>query len=102
MKVFSRKQVPEPREPAPGCEHLAPITELREPDTRECAACVAQEAGWVHLRLCQTCGNVACCDSSPNRHATAHHQATGHPVIRGIEPGERWIYCYLDREETRR
>jgi uncharacterized UBP type Zn finger protein len=51
---------------------------------------------WVHLRLCLTCGHVGCCDESPNRHATAHFHAEGHPVIRSYEPGEDWAYCYLD------
>ena len=49
---------------------------------------------WVHLRTCQTCGATLCCDSSPNRHATRHAQASGHPVIASAEPGERWLYCY--------
>ena len=65
-------------------------------DTHECAECVATGSRWVHLRLCLTCGHVGCCDSSPNRHATGHHRATRHPVIRSIEPGDRWGYCYED------
>ena len=48
----------------------------------------------MHLRICLTCGHVGCCDSSAPRHATAHHQATGHPVIRSYEPGEDWRWCY--------
>jgi uncharacterized UBP type Zn finger protein len=51
---------------------------------------------WVHLRLCLECGHVGCCDSSPNRHATAHFHSTAHPVIRSFEPGEDWIFCYVD------
>lgn len=51
---------------------------------------------WVHLRLCLECGHVGCCDSSPNRHATKHHHATDHPLIQSFEPGEDWIYCYVD------
>jgi hypothetical protein len=50
----------------------------------------------VHLRTCQTCGVTLCCDSSPNRHASAHARAAQHPVIASAEPGERWLYCYLD------
>jgi uncharacterized UBP type Zn finger protein len=53
---------------------------------------------WVHLRQCLTCGNVACCDSSPRRHASGHHRETGHPVMRSIEPGEAWRWCYVDEE----
>jgi uncharacterized UBP type Zn finger protein len=51
---------------------------------------------WVHLRLCSTCGRVGCCDDSKNRHATKHHDATGHPIIRSFEPGEDWYWCYPD------
>jgi uncharacterized UBP type Zn finger protein len=46
--------------------------------------------------MCQTCGHVGCCDSSPARHATAHFHAAGHPVIRSFEPREGWFYCYAD------
>jgi uncharacterized UBP type Zn finger protein len=51
---------------------------------------------WLHLRICLTCGQVGCCDDSPNRHASAHAHATGHPIIRSLEPGEEWCWCYLD------
>lgn len=53
-------------------------------------------SGWVHLRLCLTCGHVGCCDSSPNKHAAAHVAAAGHPAVRSLEPGETWAYCYTD------
>jgi hypothetical protein len=43
-----------------------------------------------------TCGHVACCDDSPNRHASAHAHATSHPIIRSLEPGEDWNWCYID------
>lgn len=62
----------------------------------DCADCVAGGfTDWVHLRQCLTCGHVGCCDSSPHRHATAHHHGTGHPVIRSVEPGESWRWCYV-------
>jgi uncharacterized UBP type Zn finger protein len=51
---------------------------------------------WVHLRLCEICGHVGCCDSSKNRHATKHFKKTEHPVMRSIEPGEDWGWCYID------
>ena len=51
---------------------------------------------WVHLRMCQTCGHVGCCDSSPRRHATAHVHDTGHPLVRSFEPDEEWFWCYVD------
>jgi hypothetical protein len=46
--------------------------------------------------MCQQCGHIGCCDNSPNRHATAHHHETGHPLIRSAEPGEDWSWCYVD------
>jgi hypothetical protein len=51
---------------------------------------------WLHLRICLTCGHVACWDNSPNRHAAAHAHATSHPIIRSREPGEDWSWCYVD------
>jgi uncharacterized UBP type Zn finger protein len=50
----------------------------------------------LHLRICLECGHVGCCDDSPNRHATAHYQADNHPLIRSLEPGEDWTWCYID------
>jgi monovalent cation:H+ antiporter-2, CPA2 family len=61
-----------------------------------CAQCLATGDNWVHLRLCMTCGAVGCCDDSKNEHATAHFRETGHPIIRSLEPGEDWRYCYED------
>jgi len=51
---------------------------------------------WLHLRLCLECGHVGCCDSSKNKHATRHHRATRHPVVRSFQPGEHWRWCYVD------
>jgi hypothetical protein len=78
------------------CPHISAITTVRHPVTQECAECVKIGAEWVHLRVCQQCGVTLCCDSSPNRHATKHANATRHPVIASGEPGERWLYCYPD------
>ena len=80
-----------------GCAHLDQITVL-EPDgpVAGCEECLAGGGEWVHLRLCQVCGKVGCCDSSPNRHASAHAHAEGHPIVRSIEPGEDWSWCYVD------
>lgn len=62
-----------------------------------CAECLdAGHREWVHLRVCQTCGHVGCCDNSPGRHSRAHATETGHPLIRSYEPGEHWWYCYHD------
>ncbi|WP_040867075.1 Na+/H+ antiporter [Nocardia exalbida] len=79
------------------CAHLrdAPLVRAHAgPD--ECPECVAEGLAWVHLRMCLSCGHVACCDSSPGNHATKHHGASGHPVMRSVEPGEAWRWCYVD------
>jgi hypothetical protein len=47
--------------------------------------------------MCQSCGRIGCCESSPNKHAQAHAHSTGHPIIRSAEPGEDWHYCYVDK-----
>ena len=78
------------------CEHLRALTAVKAPQRHQCDECVKIGGRWIHLRTCQTCGLTHCCDSSPGRHATKHHRATGHPVIASAEPGERWLYCYPD------
>ena len=80
----------------PECADIAAITAVKLPHERVCEACVKTGAHWLHLRTCQTCGVTLCCDSSPNRHASAHAHAAKHPVIASAEPGERWLYCYSD------
>ena len=79
------------------CTHLdsIEITELPE-STDGCVDCLREGGQWLHLRICLTCGNVGCCDDSPNRHATAHSTDSGHPIIRSLEPGEDWSWCYVD------
>ncbi|WP_280384647.1 Na+/H+ antiporter [Nocardia wallacei] len=86
------------RAPAAGdCAHLRAAPHTCIPDTPDvCSDCVAAGLTWVHLRMCLTCGHVACCDSSPGNHATNHFRDTGHPVMRSVEPGEKWRWCYVD------
>jgi uncharacterized UBP type Zn finger protein len=79
------------------CSHLDQIQRVR-PNSRGCEECLRTGDGWVHLRICMTCGHVGCCDSSRNKHATAHFRSTEHPVIRSLEPGETWGWCYVDEE----
>jgi hypothetical protein len=78
------------------CDHLEAITTVKHAKRHECEECIKTGDGWVNLRTCQTCGATLCCDSSPNRHATRHAQASGHPVVASAEPGEHWLYCYPD------
>ena len=77
------------------CEHFEPDTQVDAP-LDACPACVEVGASWVHLRQCLTCGRTSCCNQSPNRHATAHFNETGHPMIRTAEPDEDWRWCYPD------
>jgi uncharacterized UBP type Zn finger protein len=86
------------------CTHLQDARRRTgaKPSGPGCQECLETGDGWVHLRLCLTCGHVGCCDSSPNRHATHHFHRTGHPVIRSFEPGEAWSYCYLDDQLVER
>jgi uncharacterized UBP type Zn finger protein len=79
------------------CAHLDAVTIVGAPaEIAGCEECLATGGRWVHLRMCQSCGHIGCCDNSPGRHATGHHHATGHPIIRSVEPGEDWSWCYLD------
>ena len=77
------------------CTHLDP-TAAPAPSSTGCEDCLRTGDRWVHLRLCMSCGHVGCCDSSPNRHATAHYHTTDHPIVRSYEPGEDWWWCYAD------
>jgi hypothetical protein len=83
------------------CAHLAEAGDPQPGNTYEpgCSDCVATgRRDWVHLRVCLTCGHVACCDSSPARHSSAHFRAIGHPTMRSYEPGERWRWCFVDEQ----
>jgi uncharacterized UBP type Zn finger protein len=81
---------------AENCSHLDQI-KVKSTHTHVCEECVKMGERWVHLRLCLTCGNVGCCDSSKNKHATKHFHATTHPLIRSAERGESWVWCYVDQ-----
>lgn len=86
----------------PTCEHYEGVEILPTPESVPgCVDCLATGGTWVHLRMCIGCGHIACCDSSPNRHARKHHQAHEHHLIRSVEPGEDWGYCYIHETFTR-
>ena len=78
------------------CTHLGTVDADVAPRAGGCEECLASGGTWVHLRVCMRCGHVGCCDNSPGRHATAHFQSTGDPLIQSYEPGEDWWFCYLD------
>ncbi|AZI59118.1 Na+/H+ antiporter [Nakamurella antarctica] len=79
-----------------GCEHLGKASSDTPPLSTECLDCAREDTRPVHLRICLSCGNVGCCDSSVGRHADRHFKESGHPVMRSFEPGEAWRWCYLD------
>ena len=88
-----------PAATAGSCKHLKHEWADLQPSSEDsCAACLAEGTTWVHLRMCLKCGNVACCDSSPRRHASQHFHETRHPVMRSFEPGETWRWCFVDKQ----
>jgi uncharacterized UBP type Zn finger protein len=78
------------------CSHLDSIRPVT-PSAQGCEECLKTGDSWVHLRICETCGHVGCCDNSKNKHATKHFHETDHPIIKSFEPGETWGYCYIDK-----
>ena len=81
------------------CQHLDQVAPDVERGSEGCETCLAQGMRWVHLRMCMTCGNVGCCMASEGRHSLAHFDDTGHAIIRSLEPGEDWLYCFADWKE---
>ena len=78
------------------CAHADQIKVDVPEQVEGCEECLATGGTWVSLRACRTCGHVGCCDSSPGTHATKHYHAQHHPIVRSIEPGEHWKWCYVD------
>jgi uncharacterized UBP type Zn finger protein len=79
------------------CTHLDTVEILEAPDEiAGCEECLELGMRWVHLRMCQQCGHIGCCDNSEGKHATGHFKSMGHPIIRSVEPGETWSWCYVD------
>jgi len=78
------------------CTHLDQVNDVTPATPDGCEECLQMGDTWVHLRFCLICGHVGCCDSSKNKHATKHFHATGHPLVQSFQPGESWIWCYVD------
>lgn len=79
------------------CAHLDQIEIVEAPpEIAGCEKCLEMGSQWVHLRMCHSCGVIGCCDSSPNRHASAHAREEAHPLFRSVEPGEEWTWCAID------
>ena len=79
------------------CTHQDQIHDVVPSTTAGCEDCLRLGTRWVHLRMCLSCGHVGCCDSSPERHATAHFNTSTHPIMRSQEPGEDWRWCFVDQ-----
>ena len=80
------------------CSHLDHVLVRELPaEVAGCEDCLREGGKWLHLRICLECGHVGCCDDSPARHASAHAHSAGHPIIRSLEPGETWCWCYIDQ-----
>jgi uncharacterized UBP type Zn finger protein len=80
------------------CKHIGRVEPVPA-SGEKCVDCLKAGSRWVQLRICLTCGYVGCCDSSPGKHATAHFNATRHPLMASFEPGARWVWCYIDEEQ---
>lgn len=78
------------------CTHLDQVHDVRPRTPQGCEECLKTDGWWVHLRLCLSCGHVGCCDDSPGTHATKHFHHSRHPIIKSLEPGEDWAWCYVD------
>jgi hypothetical protein len=83
------------------CEHLSLANPAVQPSSRTCQECVASGQKPVELRMCLICGNVACCDSTPGRHATKHFHETAHPVMKPYK-SDGWTWCYVHQSYTYR
>jgi hypothetical protein len=96
LRLFrQRRREGVPTQSPQQCEHLQamPVRDVGSPSG--CEDHRPEDGTVVHLRTCLACGHVGCCDSSAPRHATAHANSTGHPVIQSAEPGESWRWCYV-------
>jgi uncharacterized UBP type Zn finger protein len=83
---------------APECTHLGTVQITELPAASDgCEDCLRLGGVWLHLRICLQCGHVGCCDDSPGRHASVHAATTSHPLIRSLEPGELWCWCFVDQ-----
>ena len=78
------------------CAHVKEVVKGVKRSGEGCVECLKLGMDWVHLRECLVCGHVGCCDSSVGKHATKHFHAVKHPVMKSVEPGEAWGWCYVD------
>ena len=80
------------------CTHLDQVQVTELPEAVDgCEDCLASGGQWFHLRICLSCGHVGCCDSSPGKHASGHAKDASHPIMRSLQPGEDWSWCFEDQ-----
>ncbi len=80
-------------QPTTECVHIDQV-KMIAPLSEGCEQCVEMGDTWVNLRKCAECGQVGCCDSSKNKHATGHYRSSGHFIVQSNQPGETWYWCY--------
>src|SRR5262249_37577380 len=91
-----------PEEAMAACTHLDRVRITQLPEAVDgCEDCLLTGDPWLHLRICLECGHVGCCDDSPNHHASAHARSSTPPVIRSLETGELWSWCFVDQVAMR-
>jgi len=98
LAAAATRWLPAPRQAVPplvACSHRDQDKGVAPTDTG-CTECMAIGDTWVSLRVCLACGNVGCCESSKNDHAHRHFVATSHAIMRSLEAGETWRWCYVD------
>ena len=77
------------------CEHMKDLQDVT-PGGNDCVECLKSGDTWFHVRFCEICGHLGCCEESKNKHATKHYHTTGHSMIKSFEPDEDWGYCYVE------
>jgi hypothetical protein len=82
--------------PTESCSHVDQVRDVSANTPKGCEECLKLGMQWVHLRLCQECGHVGCCDQSQGKHATRHFHQTKHAIMKSYQPGEDWSWCYVD------
>ena len=81
------------------CSHVHQIQDV-SPGAKVCQECLETGDTWVHLRMCMTCGHVGCCNDSKNKHSSKHFHVTHHPIMKSLEPGEDWMWCFVDETKV--
>ena len=85
------------------CTHLDTVTVTQLPESVDgCEDCLATGGLWLHLRICLAVRPRRLLRrlAEPPRDARTT-AATDHPLIRSLEPGEDWSWCFVDEVAMR-